>query len=52
MKSGNPGFFVAYNPTDALVVGNFTSISSMPEQLTVLLLSKNYNVTGVVERYN
>ncbi|KAJ6637445.1 4F2 cell-surface antigen heavy chain [Pseudolycoriella hygida] len=50
LKSGNPGFFVAYNPTDALVVGNFTSISSMPEQLTVHLLSKNYNVEGVVER--
>ncbi|XP_037028275.1 neutral and basic amino acid transport protein rBAT isoform X2 [Bradysia coprophila] len=50
LKSGNPGFFVAYNPTEALVTGNFTSISSMPEQLTVHLLSKNYNVTGVVER--
>lgn len=49
-KSGNPGYFVVYNPTDALVTGNFTSIKTMPDQLTVHLLSKNYNVTDVAIR--
>lgn len=42
LKSGNPGYFVVYNPTDADVVADFTSIKSLPEELTFELASKPY----------
>lgn len=42
LKSGNPGYFVVYNPTDADVTADFSSVESLPEQLTVELASKPY----------
>lgn len=42
LKTGNPGYFVVYNPTDANVTADFSSIGSLPEQLTVELASKPY----------
>lgn len=50
IKSGNPGYFVAYNPGDSNVTSDFSKIVGMPEQLTVLKTSQNYNVTGIAEK--
>lgn len=47
LKSGNPGYFVVYNPTDANVIADFSSIDSLPEQLTVELASKPYENSTV-----
>lgn len=50
IKSGNPGYFVAYNPTAQLVLANFTAVKNIPEQLTVHLFSGNYKVPNIVEK--
>ncbi|XP_055325471.1 maltase A1 isoform X2 [Sitodiplosis mosellana] len=42
LKSGNPGFFVVYNPTAANITADFSFVRSLPEQLTVELASKPY----------
>lgn len=42
LKSGNPGYFVIYNPIDANVTADFSFVRSLPEQLTVELTSKPY----------
>lgn len=42
LKSGNPGYFVVYNPTDADVAADFSSVKSLPEELTFELASKPY----------
>lgn len=40
LKSGNPGYFVIYNPTAGEVIADFSFVRSLPEQLTVELASK------------
>lgn len=50
IKSGNPGYFVAFNPDNAEVTANFSAIASLPEQLTVFHVSEKYNITGVTEK--
>lgn len=40
LKSGNPGYFVVYNPTATNVTVDFSAVRSLPEQLTVELSSK------------
>lgn len=50
IKSGNPGYFVAYNPTDELVRADFSKVDGIPEELTVHLLSHNYHVANIVEK--
>lgn len=50
IKSGNPGYFVAYNPTDVGVSSNFANVNGMPDQLTVHLFSKNYDVENISEK--
>lgn len=47
LKSGNPGYFVVYNPTDANVTADFTSVESLPEQLTVEVTSKPHENNAV-----
>uniref|UniRef100_U5EQW4 alpha-glucosidase n=1 Tax=Corethrella appendiculata TaxID=1370023 RepID=U5EQW4_9DIPT len=46
LKSGNPGYFVALNPNDVEVVGNFTN-TEIASELTVVLLSDYYKVPNV-----
>uniref|UniRef100_A0A1I8M8W0 alpha-glucosidase n=1 Tax=Musca domestica TaxID=7370 RepID=A0A1I8M8W0_MUSDO len=50
IKSGNPGFLVLFNPTDATQAANVTDNSSLPEKMTVVSISDNYNVTNVVAK--
>lgn len=40
LKSGNPGYFVVYNPTPNNVTADFSAVHGLPEQLTVELASK------------
>lgn len=47
MKSGNPGYFVVYNPTNEFVAANFSFVPRLPEQLTVELVSKSYKTEQV-----
>lgn len=42
LKSGNPGYFVVYNPTESNITVDFSTVSGLPEQLTVELTSKPY----------
>uniref|UniRef100_A0A1B0GJZ3 alpha-glucosidase n=1 Tax=Lutzomyia longipalpis TaxID=7200 RepID=A0A1B0GJZ3_LUTLO len=46
-KSGNPGFFVVFNPTEQYVNANFSNVVGIAEELTVHTLSTNYNATDV-----
>lgn len=50
IKSGNPGYFVALNPSELYVKANFSFVASLPDQLTVDLVSKLYNVTDVTKK--
>lgn len=50
IKSGNPGYFVAFNPTDNYVAANFSFVASLPDQLTVDMVSRLYNVTDVTKK--
>ncbi|XP_017057192.1 4F2 cell-surface antigen heavy chain isoform X2 [Drosophila ficusphila] len=42
IKSGNPGYFVIFNPTDLPQAGNF-SATDLPKKMTVSYFSENYN---------
>lgn len=42
IKSGNPGYFVAFNPTDDDIKANFTS-EIVGTELSVLLLSDGFS---------
>ncbi|KAH8417195.1 hypothetical protein KR222_006289 [Zaprionus bogoriensis] len=44
IKSGSPGFFVVYNPTDLPQNSNFTGAASLPNRMTVSYLSEDYKV--------
>lgn len=46
IKSGNPGYFVAINPTKENVVADFSAYG-LPEKMTVDFVSANFNTTGV-----
>lgn len=46
LKSGNPGFFVVYNPLATNVTADFSFVRSLPDQLTVELASKPNNNTS------
>jgi len=50
IKSGNPGYFVAYNPLETSVAANFTAVANLPEQLTVYLVSDSYHEKDIVEK--
>ncbi|XP_043067976.1 amino acid transporter heavy chain SLC3A2 [Drosophila bipectinata] len=43
IKSGNPGFFVVFNPTDLPQSSNFTGSVNLPEKMTVSYFSEHYN---------
>lgn len=48
MAPGNPGILVALNPTDETVTVNFPEeIPAVSEEVTVQLLSNNYNETNI-----
>lgn len=46
-KSGNPGYFVALNPTDAAIRADFGNVAGIAEELTVVLLSENYREADI-----
>ncbi|XP_073818107.1 CD98 heavy chain [Musca autumnalis] len=50
IKSGNPGFLVLFNPTDVTQAANVTDNSSLPDKMTVVSISDNYNVTNVAAK--
>ncbi|KPU80226.1 uncharacterized protein Dana_GF16561, isoform B [Drosophila ananassae] len=43
IKSGNPGYFVVFNPTDLPQSSNFTGPAELPEKMTVSYFSEDYN---------
>lgn len=42
LKSGSPGYFVVYNPTELPQRSNFTVAAHLPEKMTVFYLSEKY----------
>lgn len=50
IKAGNPGYLVVFNPTEINQRANITS-DSLPQQLTVVTASDNYNVTNIGQKY-
>uniref|UniRef100_A0A1I8PS20 alpha-glucosidase n=1 Tax=Stomoxys calcitrans TaxID=35570 RepID=A0A1I8PS20_STOCA len=49
IKSGNPGFLVVFNPTEINQKANVTH-PSLPEKMTVVAISDNYNITNVAAK--
>jgi len=47
IKSGNPGYLVAFNTADEEVTVSFSKLQSVPEELNVLMTSSNFNSTRV-----
>lgn len=43
IKSGSPGYFVIFNPTDSPQLSNFTVDHKLPEKMTVSYFSENFN---------
>jgi hypothetical protein len=43
IKSGNPGYLVAFNTADKEVTVSFSELKQVPEELTVLMKSSNFN---------
>lgn len=46
IKSGNPGYFVAINPTTENIVADFSG-HNLPDKMTVDFVSSNFNTTEV-----
>ncbi|XP_033164601.1 uncharacterized protein LOC117143852 isoform X1 [Drosophila mauritiana] len=44
IKSGNPGYFVIFNPTELPQASNFTIPDNLPDKMTVSYFSEHYNV--------
>jgi hypothetical protein len=47
IKSGNPGYLVAFNTADKEVTVSFSKLKYVPEELTVLMKSSNFNITDI-----
>lgn len=47
IKSGNPGYLVAFNTADEEVTVSFSKLKYVPEDLNVLMKSSNFNSTGI-----
>ncbi|KAL5285119.1 SLC3A2 family protein [Megaselia abdita] len=45
IKSGNPGYFVAINPTNEDIVADFSG-NNLPDKMTVDFISANFNTTA------
>ncbi|XP_001359019.3 neutral and basic amino acid transport protein rBAT isoform X2 [Drosophila pseudoobscura] len=43
IKSGNPGYFVIFNPTDSPQSSNITNAHDLPDKMTVSVFSENFN---------
>ncbi|KAH8293408.1 hypothetical protein KR054_000201 [Drosophila jambulina] len=43
IKSGNPGYFVIFNPTEVPQSSNFTGPSDLPDKMTISYFSEQYN---------
>ncbi|XP_039151868.1 uncharacterized protein LOC6727150 isoform X3 [Drosophila simulans] len=46
IKSGNPGYFVIFNPTELPQASNFTIPDNLPDKMTVSYFSDDYNVNA------
>ncbi|XP_055907711.1 uncharacterized protein LOC129942689 isoform X2 [Eupeodes corollae] len=46
IKSGNPGYFVAFNPSEETATAHFTNVG-LPDKMTMDIFSDNFNATGV-----
>ncbi|KAH8360264.1 hypothetical protein KR093_011795 [Drosophila rubida] len=51
IKSGSPGFFVIFNPTDLPQLSNFTAVPKLPEKMTISYFSENYNSNNSSTHY-
>jgi hypothetical protein len=47
IKSGNPGYLVAFNTADMEVTVSFDKLIHVPEELNVLIKSSNFNISGI-----
>lgn len=47
IKSGNPGYLVAFNTADKEVTVSFNKLKHVPEELNVLIKSSNFNISGI-----
>jgi hypothetical protein len=47
IKSGNPGYLVAFNTADEEVTVSFSKLKHVPEELNVLIKSSNFDSTGI-----
>lgn len=47
IKSGNPGYLVAFNTADREVTVCFNKLKHVPEELNVLIMSSNFNISGI-----
>ncbi|EDW55288.1 GM10442 [Drosophila sechellia] len=46
IKSGNPGYFVIFNPTELPQASTFTIPDNLPDKMTVSYFSDHYNVNA------
>ncbi|PSN37701.1 hypothetical protein C0J52_16909 [Blattella germanica] len=49
VKSGNPGYLIAFNTADYDVTVDFTALKQVPEELNVQILSSNFNDPKVTQ---
>jgi hypothetical protein len=47
IKSGNPGYLVAFNTADKEVTVSFNKLNHVPEELNVVIKSSSFNSTGI-----
>jgi hypothetical protein len=47
IKSGNPGYLVAFNTADKEVTVSFSKLKHVPEELNVSIKSSNFNISGI-----
>jgi hypothetical protein len=47
IKSGNPGYLVAFNTAYKEVTVSFNELKHVPEELNVLIKSSNFNISGI-----
>ncbi|XP_068156638.1 amino acid transporter heavy chain SLC3A1 [Drosophila tropicalis] len=52
IKSGNPGYFVIFNPSDQTQSALIEDSQDLPEKMTVSLLSENYNTIDISNNNN
>ncbi|XP_058443479.1 uncharacterized protein LOC131425538 isoform X2 [Malaya genurostris] len=49
-KSGNPGYFVAFNLAEQQVEADFSHVEGIADELTVVLISENYRIPDIAAK--